>query len=152
MGMTAGVVALLYFDVFSPDSKTSHFNRAVDRVKNDARCIELLGDRKRIMAYGQPSAGRLVRNRPLASTASTDRNGVEHLVMRFHVEGPRNKGTVHLHLTKRPDQRALECRYLALDVRGHARIVLEEADAVADADAITTKPKQGVRLLGIRWT
>jgi import inner membrane translocase subunit TIM21 len=57
---------VLYLDVFAPDSKTRQFNLAVDRIKRDARCVALLGDSKRIRAYGEPTANRWARNRPLA--------------------------------------------------------------------------------------
>jgi len=43
----------MYTEVFSLDSKTAHFNRAVDQVKKDPRCLELLGDSKKIVAHGQ---------------------------------------------------------------------------------------------------
>lgn len=61
-----GVITLLYLEVFSSESKTSQFNRAVDRVKKDARCIELLGDSKMIKAYGEPTYNRWAKARPIA--------------------------------------------------------------------------------------
>jgi hypothetical protein len=56
----------MYAEVFSPDSKTSHFNRAVNQVKNDARCTELLGNSKKITAYGEPTWNKWARARPIA--------------------------------------------------------------------------------------
>lgn len=46
-----GVITVLYLYVFSSESQTSYFNRAADRLKKDPRCIELLGDGKKIEAY-----------------------------------------------------------------------------------------------------
>ena len=66
VSVQGGVVTLLYLEVFSSDSKTAHFNRAVDRVKKDRRCTELLGDVKKIKAYGEPTSNRWARNRPIA--------------------------------------------------------------------------------------
>jgi len=43
----------MYTEVFSLDSKTAHFNRAVNQVKKDPRCLELLGDSNKIVAHGQ---------------------------------------------------------------------------------------------------
>ena len=57
---------MLYAEVFSSDSKTRHFNRAVDQVKADSRCIALLGDSKKISAYGEDSWSKWRRNRPIA--------------------------------------------------------------------------------------
>ena len=66
VGIQGAVVALLYTEVFSYDSKTSHFNRAADRIKRDPKCIELLGDSKKIQAFGEPSWSRWARNRVIA--------------------------------------------------------------------------------------
>jgi mitochondrial import inner membrane translocase subunit TIM21 len=56
----------MYTEVFSPDSKVTHFNRAVDRVKNDLRCTELLGSGKKIAAYGEPTWNKWAKARPIA--------------------------------------------------------------------------------------
>lgn len=53
-------------EVFAPDSRTWQFNRAVERVKNDSRCLELLGSSKKIKAYGETTANKWTRNRPIA--------------------------------------------------------------------------------------
>jgi hypothetical protein len=44
IGAQCGVTYFLWTDVFSPESKTRQFNRAVDKIKKDHRCLELLGD------------------------------------------------------------------------------------------------------------
>jgi import inner membrane translocase subunit TIM21 len=56
----------LYQEVFSPDSKVSYFNRAVDRIKKDQRCLELLGESKNITAYGEETWNKWRRARPIA--------------------------------------------------------------------------------------
>lgn len=56
----------LYSEVFSSDSKTSHFNRAVNQVKKDPRCTELLGSSSKIKAYGEPTWNKWARARPIA--------------------------------------------------------------------------------------
>jgi import inner membrane translocase subunit TIM21 len=57
---------VLYSEVFSPDSKTTYFNRAVDRIRADRRCLELLGDGKKITAFGEETHNKWRRARPLA--------------------------------------------------------------------------------------
>lgn len=57
---------MMYTEVFSPDSKTAHFNRAVDQVKSDARCTDILGNSKKIKAYGEASWNKWQRARPIA--------------------------------------------------------------------------------------
>lgn len=56
----------LYSDVFSTDSKVAHFNRAVDRIKKDPRCLEVLGDAKKITAHGEETLNKWRRARPIA--------------------------------------------------------------------------------------
>ncbi|KAH8804943.1 TIM21-domain-containing protein [Xylogone sp. PMI_703] len=161
--LTGGVAYFMYTDVFSPDSKTSHFNRAVDQVKRDSRCIELLGDSKKITAYGEPTWNKWRRARPIASTIQKDQRGVEHLKMHFNVslprakceldltrlqvEGPLNTGVVNLHMIKRPSDHEFVYKYLAVDVKGHPRIWLENADTKPDSPG-----KSKTRFFGVEWT
>ncbi|KAK6224634.1 hypothetical protein QIS74_02961 [Colletotrichum tabaci] len=140
-----GVVYVLWSDVISPDSKTAHFNRVVDRIKSDPKCIEMLGDPKKISAHGEETNNKWRRARPIASTINTDSRGHEHLLVHFHVEGPLNKGVVYLHMVKTPSSGEFEYKYLYLDVRGHQRYYLENADTA------TGIGKKGVRFLGINW-
>ncbi|KAF2721418.1 TIM21-domain-containing protein [Polychaeton citri CBS 116435] len=146
---TGGVATILYLEVFSTDSKTAVFNRAADRVRKDATCQELLAGagmhtKKEINAYGEPSWSRWARNRTIASRVETDKAGLEHLYMHFYVEGPANKGTVNLHMIKPPGKRDFEYQVLALDVPGHQRHYLENADAKLD------QRWQG-KMFGVRW-
>lgn len=61
-----GVAYILYTEVFSSDSKTRHFNRTVDRIRADPRALDLLGSGQTIRAFGEPTASKWSRNRPLA--------------------------------------------------------------------------------------
>ncbi|KAJ6103742.1 L-galactonate dehydratase [Penicillium sp. IBT 16267x] len=142
--LTGGVFYLLWTDVISPNSRTWQFEKAVDRVKDDARCIQLLGDRREIKAFGENTSSKWARHRPIATTVEKDRLGREHLRMHFHVEGPLNSGIVHVHMMKPLDQNEWEYQLLALDVKGHSRIVLEKA---------VEKPSvaSSLKLFGIQW-
>lgn len=57
---------MLYTEVFALDSKTNHFNYAVNQVKKDSRCTALLGEGKKISAYGEDNWNKWRRNRPIA--------------------------------------------------------------------------------------
>ncbi|KAK1139012.1 mitochondrial import inner membrane translocase subunit tim21 [Aspergillus melleus] len=142
--LTGGVFYLLYTEVFSPNSRTWQYEKAVERIKNDSRCTDLLGDRREITAFGENTGSRWARNRPIASSIDKDRLGREHLKMNFHVEGPRNSGVVFVHMIKSHDQNDWQYHLLALEVNGHSRIVLEQAPE---------KPGVGkaLKLLGIQW-
>ncbi|KAJ5896267.1 L-galactonate dehydratase [Penicillium subrubescens] len=142
--LTGGVAYLFYTDVVSPNSRTWQYEKAVERVKDDARCIKLLGDRREIRAHGETTNSRWARNRPIASTIEKDRLGREHLRMNFHVEGPLNSGIVHVHMMKPLDKNEWEYQLLAVDVKGHSRIILEKA---------SEKPSvaSSLKLFGIQW-
>ncbi|KAI4128666.1 MAG: hypothetical protein LQ347_004071 [Umbilicaria vellea] len=144
MVMTGGVAFLLYTDVFSSDSTTSHFNRAVGQVRADSRVRELLGPAKQIRAFGEPSRSKWAMARPIASKISKDRTETQHLVMHFNVEGPLNSGVVNMHMTKAPGQSEYQYKYLALDVKaGHSRIYLENVDAAKE------QKKTGMKMFGV---
>ncbi|KAK3997379.1 putative mitochondrial import inner membrane translocase subunit tim-21 precursor [Cladorrhinum sp. PSN332] len=154
--LTSGVVYVLYTEVFSSDSKTAHFNIAVDRIKSDPRCVELLGDPKKIVAFGEETWNSWRRARPIASTVTKDRNGVEHLRIEFNVQGPRGLGRVNIHMTKRPGGHD-EYHYQTffVDVNGgHKRIWLENKAAVAAAAAKREQGKkgEGFKLFGVKWS
>ena len=91
--MTGGVITFLYLEVFSSDSKTAHFNRVVDAIRQDVRCTDMLGRGSDIKAYGEPTWSRWARNRKIAGDFEKDGRGVEHLRMHFNVSGSalRNK-------------------------------------------------------------
>lgn len=61
-----GVGYFLWTEVFSTESKVTYFNRAVDRIKKDPRCRELLGDSKKITAHGEETDNKWKRARPIA--------------------------------------------------------------------------------------
>ncbi|CAK7262817.1 mitochondrial import inner membrane translocase subunit tim21 [Sporothrix epigloea] len=143
--LTGGVCYFLFTEVFSPNSKVSSFNRAVDRIKADHRITDLLGDSRQIIAHGEDTANKWRRARPIASTERTDAQGNQHLVMSFHVEGPRAEGMAYLHLLRRPGQSEFAYQYFYVDVPGHDRIYLENSVNSVTGD------KKGT-LFGIKWT
>ncbi|KAK0704219.1 TIM21-domain-containing protein [Apiosordaria backusii] len=152
LALTSGVLYVLYTEVFSPSSRTAYFNRAVNRIKTDARLIELLGDGKKIEAFGEETGNKWRRARPIASSEVTDRNGVEHMYINFNLKGPRGTGKAYVHLFKPVGGREYEYKYFYVDVRGHSqRIYLENAEATAALAAKERSKTEGFKFLGIRW-
>jgi import inner membrane translocase subunit TIM21 len=132
----------MFSDVFSPSSRTAHFNRAVTMIRADPRCQALLGPSNEITAHGEASWARYAKNRFISSTTETDRWGTEHMRIRFYVEGPLGQGVVHVHLVKRPSQSDYEHQELVVDVKGHQRIDLVEGEK---------KDKVAPKIFGARW-
>jgi import inner membrane translocase subunit TIM21 len=57
-----------------------------------------------------------------------------------------NNGLVNVHLIKRAGHKEFEYKYLAVDVKGHQRIYLENADAKASSG-----DSKKFRLFGVNW-
>jgi len=51
-----------------------------------------------------------------------------------------------MHMIKKASDREFSYKYLALDVKGHQRIYLENADASSDSPA-----KSKTKLFGVSW-
>ncbi|KHN98067.1 import inner membrane translocase subunit tim-21 [Metarhizium album ARSEF 1941] len=145
LALTGAVGYFLWTDVFAPDSKISQFNRAVDKIKKDARCIEVLGDAKKIIAHGEETTNKWRRARPVASSERVDQQGNEHLLMHFHVDGPKQNGVAQLHMVRRRGEPDYEYKSLFLDVKGHERIYLENVHVPSSGG------KKQLSLFGVKW-
>ncbi|KAL7963364.1 TIM21 domain-containing protein [Trichoderma compactum] len=143
---TGGVGYFLWTDVFSPESKTNQFNRAVNMIKKDHRCLELLGDANKISAHGDETFNKWRRARPITSTEKTDSQGNQHLMMHFYVEGPLANGVVQCHMVMPRGQSEYEYKYLFVDIKGHERIYLENADTAASRSG-----KKPLTFFGVKW-
>lgn len=64
------------------------------------------------------------------------------------IEGPLNKGVVNMHLIRRAGQHDYDYRYFYVDVRGHPRLYLENADESADKG----NERKGFKLFGVKWS
>ncbi|KAL8767407.1 MAG: hypothetical protein Q9209_006097 [Squamulea sp. 1 TL-2023] len=143
--MTGGCAYFLYREVFSGDSKTAQFNRAVDRIRSDSRVKEALGSGHKIRAFGEPIWNRWARARPIASNSYKDSNGTEHFMMHFNAEGSSRRGVVSMHTFKGPGHSDWQYKYLALDVKGQPRIYLENSDSPPE------KQNSRFNFLGMQW-
>lgn len=142
---TGGVAYFMYAEVFSTDSKTAHFNEAHARIRADPRCVEVLGDPKKIRAFGEATWNRWTRNRRIAGRVEGDGPGGERLRMHFNVEGPKGKGVVRLEMVRRKGEGKFVYRYLALDVPGRERIWLEGGSAKE------VEGRKSGRMFGVKW-
>lgn len=143
--MTGGCAYFLYKEVFSTDSKTVHFNRAVDRIRSDSRVKEALGSDHKIRAFGEPTWNRWARARPIASNTYKDSRDTEHFMMHFNVEGSSRRGVVNLHTVKGTGESEWKYKYLTLDVKGQPRIYLENTDFTPG------KQPSSFNFLGMQW-
>jgi len=152
VGVTGGIFFLLYHEVFSTDSRTRHFNRAVTRIKSSPACIELLGKPESMFAFGDSPWSSFARARirgpsPTTRVAKDGQTGVETLSMTFLVRGEVDEGWVTMKLVKGPQDSAFEWELLALDVKGHQRVYLEGAPKLLGG----LSSKSDGKVFGIKW-
>jgi mitochondrial import inner membrane translocase subunit TIM21 len=57
-----------------------------------------------------------------------------------------NKGVVNLHMLKRPSDSEFEYKYLALDVKGHQRLYIENSDTKPNSSA-----NSKTKIFGVSW-
>ncbi|EGV61233.1 hypothetical protein CANTEDRAFT_132405 [Yamadazyma tenuis ATCC 10573] len=150
-GVALLVVYLILSELFLPSGDTKTFNKAVKLVeKNEqARALMKLTSGERIRAYGESVSGKWVRNRPVQSVRMRDQDGVDRLVMKFHVESDAcMHGTVSL---EQIDQSfwSSEFAYIALDVPKKNRIYIIEPKFQAKNYVPKITRQSG--FLGLKW-
>jgi len=64
------------------------------------------------------------------------------------IQGPKGTGVVNMHLIKPANHSDFEYKYFYVDVRGHQRIYLENADAASTKDSSSKGP---FKLFGVSW-
>ncbi len=69
-------------------------------------------------------------------------------MLHFNVQGPKGQGQVGMHLIRRANQDEYEYKYFFVDVRGHQRIYLENADT---SSAPKSGDQKGFRMFGVKW-
>ncbi|KAI9750968.1 MAG: hypothetical protein M4579_006228 [Chaenotheca gracillima] len=156
---TGAVAYVLYREVFASDSKTSQFNRAFDQAlhrlawkqqKDEglwrAYMEQVVSSKANRVRKSLSTFTKMISNDgDHSSNLEKDRTGTQHLRMHFNVEGPENKGVVSLHMTKTPSQHEFEYKYLVLDVKGHDRVYLEDAEG--------SKSNKGkMKMFGVSWS
>jgi mitochondrial import inner membrane translocase subunit TIM21 len=139
----------MFQDVFSPNSKTSYFNRAVSKVKNSDACVAALGPANKMTFYGESVRSSFRRARineptPISRSTKDEGTGIEELRMQFLVKGEKAEGWVTMHLEKQPDELEFQWVLLALDIKGHHRIYLEGSDP-------GVFKKGSTRMFGVKW-
>ena len=80
-----------------------------------------------------------------SSRTETDRIGTVHMHMHFNVSGPLAQGVVNVHMSRKKDEDEFHYHSLALDVPGHERVWLENAE-----QGRLDKRNQG-KMFGVRW-
>lgn len=127
-GATLVTTYLIATELFSPSGETSTFNRVVNIIEKDTKCLKLLGytDSEieqggiRLKAYGGVSPDVWTRNKPVQATKFTGKDDKEHMIMRFFVESNKTIGVVNLEAIEE-NFIEQELVFVSLDVKGHGK-------------------------------
>ncbi|KAL8542718.1 hypothetical protein ACS0TY_003555 [Phlomoides rotata] len=121
----AGVAAYGVFKelIFEP-KEYKIFNKALDRIQNDSQVRVRIGSP--ITGYGSESRNRAARQRVPHKTW-TDEDGVEHIVVNFHIRGPHGAGKVYSEMFKDKVDKQWKFMYLIVEVTSPspAQLMLE---------------------------
>ncbi|XP_051132955.1 probable mitochondrial import inner membrane translocase subunit TIM21 isoform X2 [Andrographis paniculata] len=100
------------------------FNKALDRVQNDGQVRVRIGSP--ITGYGSESRNRAARQR-IPNKTWTDEDGVEHVMVNFHIRGPHGAGKVYAEMFKDKVDKQWKFMYLIVEVTSPspAQLMLE---------------------------
>ncbi|KAK4416056.1 putative mitochondrial import inner membrane translocase subunit TIM21 [Sesamum alatum] len=100
------------------------FNKALERVQNDSQVRVRIGSP--VTGYGSESRNRAARQR-IPHKTWTDEEGVEHVVVNFHIRGPHGAGKVYSEMFKDKVEKQWKFMYLIVEVTtpSPAQLMLE---------------------------
>ncbi|GER27395.1 mitochondrial import inner membrane translocase [Striga asiatica] len=100
------------------------FSKALDRVQNDGQVKVRIGSP--ITGYGSESRNRAARQR-IPNKIWKDEEGVEHIVVNFHIRGPHGAGKVFTEMFKDKVDKQWKFMYLIVEITSPspAQLMLE---------------------------
>ncbi|CAH1779998.1 unnamed protein product [Owenia fusiformis] len=120
VSITGAMFYMIGRELFSRESPNGVYSTALKDCTNDVRIEAALG--KPIKGYGETTRrGR----RRFTSHSEYEVEGVKHIRMKFYIEGPHNKGTVHLEKVKDPNNK-YQYRYMFVDLDNSNRSIIIE--------------------------
>ncbi|XP_050670225.1 mitochondrial import inner membrane translocase subunit Tim21 [Leptidea sinapis] len=129
VGVTGVIFYYVFRELFSSNSPNSIYSEALEKCKNDPRIEDALG--APIKGYGEETSRR---RRTHVSHAIYEKDGINHMRMRFYIQGVRNKGVVELDMKQNENGKYM-CRYLlvVLDDYSGKTFIIEDNRAELDA-------------------
>ncbi|XP_022098060.1 mitochondrial import inner membrane translocase subunit Tim21-like [Acanthaster planci] len=121
-----GVTGIMFYaigrELFASSSPNAVYTRAYKLCKKDAEIIEELGEP--IKGFGETT--RRGRRRHV-SHFEYEQDGVKHMRMKFYIQGPKRKATVHLEV-KEGETGKYDYRYLFVELDGypHRTVILAD--------------------------
>ncbi|KAM4719158.1 mitochondrial import inner membrane translocase subunit Tim21 [Anableps anableps] len=125
LGVTGGLLYVVFQELFSSSSPNKVYSRAFDRVRSHPEVMGAFGEP--IKCYGETTRrGR----RQQISHVEYLKDGLKHMRLKFYIEGsePGLKGTVHSESKENPETGKYEFRYIFVDIDTYPRrtIIVED--------------------------
>ncbi|PIN02542.1 hypothetical protein CDL12_24942 [Handroanthus impetiginosus] len=97
LGIAAAAAYGVFKELIFEPKEYKIFNKALERVQHDSQVRVRIGSP--ITGYGSESRNRAARQR-IPNKTWTDEDGVEHIVVNFHIRGPHGAGKVYSEMFK----------------------------------------------------
>lgn len=121
-----GVTCLMFYavgrELFSSQSPSGVYSKAFKLCRKTYEVVDTFGEPMK--AFGEMTRrGR----RRYVSNVEYEKEGVKHMRMKFYLEGPHRKGTVHLE-AKKNERGKYEFRYIFVELDDYPRrtIIVED--------------------------
>ncbi|XP_074646486.1 mitochondrial import inner membrane translocase subunit Tim21-like [Tubulanus polymorphus] len=123
VGITGVMFYMIGRELFSNQSPSGVYGKAVKELKRNYDVTDIVGEP--LKAYGEMT--RRGRRRHVSHIEWVDNNSKRHMRMKFYIEGPLNKGTVHLEVHQNESGK-FEYRYLFVEFEGYPprTVVIED--------------------------
>ncbi|KAK4488540.1 hypothetical protein RD792_004304 [Penstemon davidsonii] len=124
LGVAAAAAYGVFKELIFQPKEYKIFNKALDRIQNDSQVRVRIGHP--ITGYGSESRNRAARQRVPHKTW-TDEDGVEHILVNFHIRGPHGAGKVFTEMFKDSVDKQWKFMYLIVEIESPspAQLMLE---------------------------
>lgn len=124
LGIAAAAAYGVFKELIFEPKEYKIFNKALDRIQNDGQVRVRIGSP--ITGYGSESRNRAARQR-IPNKTWTDEDGVEHIMVNFHIRGPHGAGKVYAEMFKDKVDKQWKFMYLIVEVTAPspAQLMLE---------------------------
>ncbi|KAG8363429.1 hypothetical protein BUALT_Bualt19G0021700 [Buddleja alternifolia] len=124
LGIAAAAAYGVFRELIFEPKEYKIFNKALERIQNDSQVRVRIGSP--ITGYGSESRNRAARQR-IPHKRWLDEDGVEHIVVNFHIRGPHGAGKVYTEMFKDKMEKEWKFMYLIVEVTSPspAQLMLE---------------------------
>ncbi|CAN1248711.1 Probable mitochondrial import inner membrane translocase subunit TIM21 [Linum perenne] len=124
LGLAAAAGYAVFKELIFEPKEYKIFNMALKRIQEESQVRVRIGSP--ITGYGQESRNRAARQR-IPNKIYTDEDGVEHVLVSFHIRGPHGAGKVSAEMFKDKEDKQWKYTYLIVQIThpSQSQLILE---------------------------